>query len=87
MLQTALPSSVLSDIEADPSDFFNSIVTATATPDWYSAIPTSYQSYFSSIGAAEASIVNEDAKGPAPTNGVKLAGMAVAAGGVALALL
>lgn len=76
-------------IEADPSDYVQSVITATATPSWYSAIPTPYQSYLSSVGNAEASIVSKDATGPAPTKapGVKVVGAALAVGAAGLALL
>ncbi len=88
-LQSAIPSSVLEQINVDPSDYLQSILTETATPTWYSAIPTSYQNYLSSVGVAEASIISKDAKGPAPTNapGVKAVGAALALGAAGLALL
>lgn len=64
-------------------------MTETATPSWYSAIPTSYQNYLSSVGVAEASIVSKDVTGPAPTTapGVKVVGAALAVGAAGLALL
>ncbi len=35
-------------------------LTATATPTWFSAIPTPAQSYVQSIASAEASIIQKD---------------------------
>ena len=88
-LESAIPESVLQEIEADPSDYLNSVITGTATPSWYSAIPTSYQNYLSSVGVVEASIVSKDATGPAPTKapGAKVVGAALAVGAAGLALL
>ena len=59
----------------------------TAMPSWFSALPTSAVAYFSSVAQAEISILSKDAKGPAPTNAVKVVGAVMAAGGAALALL
>ena len=56
-------------------------------PTWFSALPTSAQAYFSSVGQAEISIISKDAEGPAPTNVMRVAGAVVVAGGAALALL
>lgn len=88
-LQSAIPPDVLEDIEDDPSGYLQSIITETARPSWYSAIPTSYQNYLSSVGVAEASIVSKDATGPAPTRapGAKVVGAALAVGAAGLAML
>lgn len=88
-LTSAIPASVLSQIEADPTDYLSSVLEGGQTPSWISAVPTSYISYFSSIGAAEASIATKTAEGPAPTNGarVKVVGAALAVGAAGLALL
>lgn len=64
---------------------------ATATPSWFTALPSGVQSYYGSIATAEASIVSKDLKGPAVTNGpsvqkVVAAGVGAAVGVVALAL-
>lgn len=69
--------------------------TATAQPTWYAALPNSVRAFYSSVGAAEYSIINKDAKAPTPTstnaaevgNAVKVGGAALAAGGAVLALL
>lgn len=82
-----MPSSVLSELTADPSDFLLSVLTATAPPDWYSAIPTSAVSVLSSVGQAEISIITKDVAGPAPTNVAKVAGAALAAGAAVLVAL
>ena len=76
-------------IQFDPEGYIQSLATATAVPSWYSAMPTPIQQFWSSVGAAEISIVSKDAKGPAPTNAVnvKLAGAALAAGGAVMAML
>ncbi len=71
----------------DPDGYFQSALTATAQPTWFSALPTSAQAFISSVGQAEFSIISKDAQGPAPTNAVRVAGAVVAAGGAALALL
>ncbi|KAK3170660.1 hypothetical protein OEA41_002742 [Lepraria neglecta] len=84
---TAVPSDVLSEIEDNPDGYFQSAFTATALPTWFTALPSSAQSFFSSVGAAEISIVSKDVKGPAPTNAVKVGGAVLAAGGAVLALL
>ncbi len=74
-------------MEDDPDGYLQSALTATALPTWFSALPTSAQAYISSVAQAEISIISKDAKGPAPTNVVKVAGALVAAGGAALVLL
>lgn len=87
-----------------------SVYTASAVQSWFTALPTSVLSYYSSNVQAVSSIISEDAKGPAPTNAasnaqveriiisedvkgpaptnaVRVAGVVMAAGGAALALL
>ncbi|KAF6239282.1 hypothetical protein HO173_002543 [Letharia columbiana] len=88
-LTSAMPASILNQIENDPTDYLSSVLGAGAQPSWISALPTSYINYFSSIGAAEASIITQTAAGPAPTNGprVKVVGAALAMGAAGLALL
>ena len=89
-LTSAIPASVLSQIENDPTDYLSSIMGGDgAKPSWLSAVPTSYISYFSSIAVAEASIATKAAEAPAPTNGprVKVVGAALAVGAAGLALL
>lgn len=88
-LTSAMPASILNQIENDPADYLSSVLGAGAQQSWISAVPTSYISYFSSIGAAEASIITQTAAGPAPTNGprVKVVGAALAMGAAGLALL
>lgn len=84
---TAIPSSVAQNLE-DPSAYFESLATATVTPDWYtSAVPTSAQAVFSSAIAENFRIVSQNAEGPAPTNAAKVAGVFLAAGGAAMAML
>ena len=68
-------------------DYLEYELDDTAAPSWFSAIPTSAVAYFSSVRQAEYSILSKDAKGPAPTNAVRVAGAVMAAGGAALALL
>ena len=65
------------------------LATETAEPSYLSALPTDVQSYLSSVGAAEASIINKDTgNGAAPVSvAVKAAGALVVAGAVAIALL
>lgn len=84
---TGIPDDVISQIDNDPSGFYQSIATQTVTPSWFAALPTSAVAFFSSVGAAEFSIVSKDAQAPAPTHAVKVAGVVLAAGGAALAML
>ena len=88
-LTSAMPASLLSEIQEDPSDYLSSALAGGTQPSWLAALPTSYLSYFSSIGAAEQSIVSKGSEGPAPTQGprVKVVGAAMAVGAAGLALL
>ena len=88
-LTSAIPASVLNEIEDDPTDYLGSVLAGGTQPSWITAVPTSYISYFSSIGAAEQSIVSKGSAGPAPTQGprVKVVGAAMAVGAAGLALL
>lgn len=88
-LTSAIPASVLTEIEQDPTDYLSSVLAGGTEPSWLAALPTSYLSYFSSIGAAEQSIVSKGSEGPAPTQGprVKVVGAAMAVGAAGLALL
>ena len=88
-LASAVPTDIQSELLNDPEGCsqFQYAFTATASPSWITAIPTSVKAYFSSVRQAEASILSKDAQGPAPTNAVRVAGAVMAAGGAALALL
>ena len=86
-LVSAIPSDKIEDFDNDPMGYFEYEFIGTAAPSWFPAIPTSAVAYFSSVRQAEFSILSNDAKGPAPTNAVKVAGAVMAAGGAALALL
>ncbi|KAL9131311.1 MAG: hypothetical protein Q9217_000746 [Psora testacea] len=72
VLATAIPASELMAIESDPTGYFASIVTATEGPTWYTALPTTYQAYFSSIGSVQQSILTQNLQGaaPAPTGSI-----------------
>ncbi len=87
VISPGVPDSVLSQVGNDPSAFYQAIATQTAEPSWYAAMPTSVVAFFSSVFAAEFSIVSKDAQGPAPTHAAKVAGVVLAAGGAALAVL
>ena len=89
VLATAIPSDVAEQYQLDPQGYLQSAATATATPSWFTAMPTPVQQFISSVVKAENSILSKDANGPAPTNGVnvKLAGAALAAGGAVMAML
>lgn len=50
-------------------------------------MPTSVQSFWSSVGAQQISIVTKAAAGPAPTHAAKVAGVILAAGGAVVAML
>ncbi|MCJ1291892.1 hypothetical protein MMC34_003440 [Xylographa carneopallida] len=86
VLATAIPSS---DYSNGLSAYLQQVVTATALPSWYTAMPSDVQSIFSSVGAAEVSIVTKDlaAAAPQPTAALKVMGGMLAAGAAGLALL
>jgi len=88
-MATGLPDNVISSITADPSDFFVLLATATSLPSAYKGLPSDVQSYLSSVGAAEASIINKDTGNDAAPSGLamKAAGALMAAGAVGMALL
>ncbi|KAF2473642.1 uncharacterized protein BDR25DRAFT_340969 [Lindgomyces ingoldianus] len=52
LLATGVDPRVLSSIAGDPS----ALIVATTTPAWFDKLPPAAQSYFKSVGAAEASI-------------------------------
>ncbi|MCJ1230564.1 hypothetical protein MMC12_007238 [Toensbergia leucococca] len=90
VLATAIPSSVLAEIEADPSDFAQEFVTGTSTdlPAWYTDLPSDAQSYIASVGQAEISIATKVLGGAAAprqtgAQGMVVAGAAVVGGFVA----
>ncbi|MCJ1251884.1 hypothetical protein MMC30_009122 [Trapelia coarctata] len=89
VLATGLPESEIESITADPANFFVLLATATALPPAYKSLPSDVQSYLSSVGAAEASIVNKDTGNDAAPSGIamKAAGAFLAAGAVGIALL
>ncbi|KAL2036349.1 hypothetical protein N7G274_010936, partial [Stereocaulon virgatum] len=64
VLATAIPSDVAAQIVNDPVGYVNSVATATAQPTWFTALPTSVQAFYSSVGAAEISIYRKDLMGP-----------------------
>ena len=78
VLATAVPASDVAKAAADPSGYLQSALTATATPSWYSALPTQYQSYFESIGSAQLSIVNAATAGAKGGNNKPASGSATA---------
>lgn len=80
-----MPYSVSRQILDDPSGYWNNIATASALPSWYTAMPTSVQAFWSSVGVQEISIVTKAAAGP--TNAAKVAGAVLAAGGAVVAML
>ena len=84
-LETAVPTS----LQYDGNDALGTFATATGTevPTWFSALPTSVQGYLSSVRGDLIHIVTNNAEGPAPTNAAKMAGVVIAAGGAALAML
>ena len=73
--------------EDNPIDLALAFVTATATPAWYSDLPSDLQSYVSSIAAAEATFAVQDSSDarsfrPAPGSGGQLWMYGAAAGAV-----
>ena len=60
VLETAVPSSVVDALSADPEGVLASLATAASPPAWVTAIPTSVVEYISSIGAEAISIVVEE---------------------------
>ncbi|KAF1988439.1 hypothetical protein K402DRAFT_391670 [Aulographum hederae CBS 113979] len=75
VLATAIPADELADIDE--------LVTATTYPSWYTSLPDDAQAYLNSIGIAEASIINKDVAGAAPTAAPMLKYVGGAAGIVA----
>lgn len=67
VLATAVPSSVQEEIDADPSAFLESIVTATALPSWVSGIPAPLQSKIGSVINQGLSIIAADLEGSTAT--------------------
>ncbi|KAG8528261.1 uncharacterized protein KY384_007178 [Bacidia gigantensis] len=55
---TALPESDIDSVIASPTEYFLSLATATAPPAWFTALPTTYQQYFSSVEAKQLGIVS-----------------------------
>ena len=88
VLATAIPSSDLAAIEADYTGYFHSLATAVTPPSWYTALPTSYRQYISSIDAAENSIISKDIGGgaAAPTGIAKAGAAAVVGAGVGVVM-
>ncbi|KAI9813045.1 MAG: hypothetical protein M1827_004265 [Pycnora praestabilis] len=74
-IATSVPTSVLAAIEE--GDFS---ITGTATPTWFTALPTDAQNWVLSVASAEVAIVTKDVQGAGamPTGAVKVAGVAVA---------
>ncbi|KAI9846180.1 MAG: hypothetical protein M1837_004294 [Sclerophora amabilis] len=54
-LVEVLPTSVLNDIQ--DGDFLQEALTQTATPAWFTAMPTSLRNYFESVGSVELAII------------------------------
>jgi hypothetical protein len=86
---TGLPDDQYRSAAGDPAGLGYMFFTATATPTWYPALPSNLQSFVSSVAAAQASIVNQDAgSGAEGAHGrVVVWGAVLAAGIVGLALL
>ena len=84
---TAVPGEVLANGLSNPEGLLRSMATASAMPSWVTKLPASVQTYVSSVAQAEARIVSKEAKNPAPTNGVRVAGVMLAAGGAVVAML
>ncbi|KAL6715269.1 hypothetical protein ACLMJK_007533 [Lecanora helva] len=59
-LATAVPTSKMSDLEADPTGFFESVLQADPTPDWVSAVPSSVLAYYSGINQGIVSIATNE---------------------------
>ncbi|MCJ1382346.1 hypothetical protein MMC17_005459 [Xylographa soralifera] len=88
VMYTGVPIDVFDSFTADPSDFFQMLATETAEPAYIQALPTDVQSYLSSVGAAEASIIVKDTSDAKITNvAMKAAGALMVAGVVCVALL
>ncbi|MCJ1401523.1 hypothetical protein MMC11_004737 [Xylographa trunciseda] len=88
VMYTGVPQDAFDSFTADPSDFFIMLATETAAPAYIQALPTDVQSYLSSVGAAEASIIVKDTSDAKSTNvGMKVAGALMVAGALCVALL
>ena len=88
-MEMDLDSDTFYSVTADPGDFFAQFATITSMPPSLTALPTDVQSYLSSVGQAEASIINKDTGNDAGHSnvGVKAAGALVAAIVAVVALL
>ena len=60
VLETAVPSSLVEAISANPEEVILSLATATSPPAWVEAIPTSVIDYLSSVGEEAVSLVQAD---------------------------
>ena len=76
----------MSDLEADPTAFFESVLTASPTPEWLSAVPTSVLGYYSGINADVISIATKDVMGSAMMTGSAAASSAMMTGSTASAM-
>ena len=87
-MSTGVPEGVFSHFTADAGNFFVMLATETAEPSYLQALPTDVQSYLSSVGAAESSIIVKDTSDAKASNvAMKAAGALVVAGAIGVALL
>ncbi|KAF1811022.1 hypothetical protein P152DRAFT_74180 [Eremomyces bilateralis CBS 781.70] len=68
VIATGVPSSVLNNLLADPSAAVGQFMGDTAPPAWYTALPSSAQSYIQSMGDAQMSIFNKYSGGASTTS-------------------
>ena len=60
VLETAVPTSLVEALSANPEKVILSLATATSPPAWIEAIPTSVIDYLSSIGEEAVTVVEGD---------------------------
>ncbi|MCJ1392940.1 hypothetical protein MMC18_005812 [Xylographa bjoerkii] len=76
------------EASCDPFNLANAFFTATATPAWYTQLPSNVQSYVSSLANAEATIVQHVMSGGERAAGtVQTMGAALVAGFVGMLFL
>ncbi|CAF9919886.1 MAG: hypothetical protein GOMPHAMPRED_001911 [Gomphillus americanus] len=84
-LATEVPD-LAEEVNGDPILLAEAFLTATATPTWYTALPSDIQGFVSSVANAEATIAAKDS-GAAPNTEVWTFGVILAAGAAGMLLL
>lgn len=81
-------ATIFAELGCDPISLAASYLRATATPFWYSELPNDVRGYVSSIANAEASMLAKAVNGgERASRSVKITGLVLAAGVVAMLML